>query len=115
MSCNNTCDLEQLPGMVNIKMVDDNDFVFAIDWDIDITGYSWAAYIIPDNGDPEIPLGTEVINASDGTMNVIISSSSIADISPSINNWYLDWTTPAPDNYVRTVLNGKIRLFSKAR
>ena len=115
MSCNNTGVLEQLPGMVNIKMVDDNDLVFGVDWDIDITGYLWEAYIIPEDGSDEIGLGTEVTSASAGKMNVIISASSIADISPSVNNWYLNWTTPAPDSYVRTVLNGKIALYSKAR
>ena len=105
--------IEQLAAELNLKMVDDNDLVFAIDWNMDITGYSWEANIIPDKIEDEIPMTVTVTNASSGLMNIAISASSIIDISPSTNDWYLNWTTPSPDNYVRTVLAGKLILLSK--
>lgn len=104
--------ITQLAGELNLDMVDDNDLVFAIDWHMDITNYSFEANIIPKSCSTEIPMGIAITSASAGKMNVVISASSIADISPSVNRWYLNWTTPAPDNYVRTVLAGALVLRS---
>lgn len=112
-TCTTTNYLTQLPGELNLKMVDDNDFVFAVNWGMDITGYLWSANIVPESLEDEIAMGVVVTSASSGKMNIIISASSIADISPSTNDWYLNWTTPSPDSYVRTVLSGKLVLLTK--
>lgn len=104
-------DLTQLPGSLDIQMITDNDFVFSIDWSIDITGYTFSGYIIPENEDIEIPLDIAIVSASSGTMNVTISASSIDDLPESVNDWYLNWVDT--DGYTRTVLAGTLVLRDK--
>lgn len=103
----------QLPGTLNLDMVVNNDFVFNIDWHTDLTGYTFAAYIIPENSDAEIAMTVNVLDIAAGTMQVVITEASITDLPDSINKWYFNWTTPAPDSYVRTVLVGALVLRAK--
>ena len=63
--------------------------------------------------DGKIPMTVDVIDASSGKMNIIVTADSLADIQPSVNKWYLNWTTPSPDNYIRTVLAGAFVLISR--
>jgi len=100
----------QLPGELNIEMTDDNDLVFAVKWDFDISTYTFSANIIPKACEDEIPMGITIVNAPLGMMNVTISASSIADIAPSTNQWYMNWTV---DGLIRTVLAGALVLRSK--
>lgn len=105
--------ITQLPGELNIEMTEDNDLVFAINWDKDLTDYTFTANIVPKSCDTEIPMGIQITSASSGTMNVVISASSIADIVPSTNRWYMNWETPSPESYLRTVLAGAFVVRSK--
>jgi len=99
--------VQQMPGEVNIKMIDDNDFIFHAKWEIDITDYQFKARIIPSNGEEEIPMLVNVTNPQEGEMNITITSQSILDISPSTNRWYLDWTV---NGLIRTVITGALVL-----
>jgi hypothetical protein len=103
--------VSQLPGELNLEMVDDNDLVFTIDWGMDITDYTFTANIIPDKCESEIPMVVSIISASAGKMNVTIQMASIVDIAPSTNKWYMNWTTSA--SLVRTVLAGVLALRAK--
>lgn len=105
--------VSQLPGLLNLEMVDDNDLTFSIDWHLDITGYSFDANIVPKNCETEIPIEIEIIDEVAGKMNLTITRTSILSLSPSTNRWYLNWTTPSPDSYVRTVLAGALVLRSR--
>lgn len=113
MGSNNTATLPyvtQLPGELNIDMTDDNDLVFAVNWGMDLTDYSFEANIVPQSCEGEIPMTVTVVDAALGKMNIAITAASILDLSPSVNRWYLNWTTPAPDGYIRTVLAGALVL-----
>ena len=105
--------ITQLPGEVNIEMVDDNDLVFAVNWNMDLTDYSFDAYINPKDGSDEIAIDVDVTNPTLGLMNITIPETAVEDLLPAVHGWYLNWTTPAPDNYVRTVLAGSLALRSK--
>ncbi len=105
--------IQQLPGTLNLEMVDDNDLVFSVDWNIDITGYQFDANIIPKNSDAEIPITVDVIDASTGKMNVVITAASLLDLQPDVHKWYMNWTTPAPESLLRTVLAGVLVLRTK--
>lgn len=110
---NSTNYVSQVPGQLNLEMVDDNDLVFAIDWHMDITDYQFDANIVPKNCETEIPMTVTVVDEVAGTMNVAVTAASLADIQPATHNWYMNWTTPAPDNYIRTVLAGVLVLRSR--
>jgi hypothetical protein len=111
-TCANTTTTEtisQLPGKLNLNMVDDNDLVFSLNWGMDITDYSFEANIVSPQGE-EIPMVITIINAPEGIMNVGITAASIADISPSTSRWYLDWTH---DGFIRTVIAGNLVLYPR--
>lgn len=111
---NTTNYISQLPGELNIEMTDDNDLVFSIDWHMDLTDYEFDANIIPKDCEAdEIPMTVEVTSLTGGKMNITVTTASILDLTPSTNKWYLNWTTPAPESYVRTVLAGAFVLRSK--
>jgi hypothetical protein len=103
----------QVPGELNIEMVDDNDLVFSIDWGIDLTGYIFNAYIIPNDGSDEIAISVVVYSYSLGQMNVIIPETALVSLLPGVHSWYMNWTTPAPDNYIQTILAGVLALRPK--
>lgn len=102
--------ITQLPGEVNIEMTEDNDLIFAVAWDVDISTYTFTANIIPKSCENEIPMGITIINPTLGTMNVTISASSIVDLAPSTNKWYMNWTV---GGLSRTVLAGALVLRSR--
>jgi len=109
MTCDNTINtISQMPEILNLNMVDDNDLVFSLDWGMDITDYSFEANIISKDG--LIPMTITIVDALNGLMNVAITSDSISEISPSTNRWYLDWTV---DGYVRTVIHGTLVLYPR--
>jgi len=99
--------IQQMPGEVNIKMIDDNDMTFFVKWEMDITNYQFLARIIPSNGEEEIPMLINITNPTEGEMNITITSSSISELSPSTNKWYLNWTV---NGLVRTVITGALVL-----
>lgn len=101
----------QIPGELNLKMIKGDDLIVAIQWNFDITDYSFSAYLEPVNQDADIALGTEVTSASSGKMNLIISASSTSSLPESTNEWYMKWTNPS--GYVRTVLAGTFVLLEE--
>ena len=102
--------ITQLPGELNLDMMDDNDLTFAISWGMDISNYAFEANIIAKGCDTEIPMGITITSPTEGKMNITISASSIAALPPSTNNrWYLNWIL---DGKVRTVLSGALILRS---
>jgi hypothetical protein len=103
--------LTQLPAEVNLEITDDNDLIFTVDWHMDISLYTFAANIIPAESEDEIAMTVTIVSAPVGTMTIKITRSSILDISPSTNRWYLNWTDS--NGYVRTVLAGALVLRSK--
>lgn len=112
-TCTNTTPsnyVSQLPGQLNLEMVDDNDMTFSIDWNMDITDYTFEANIVPKGSDIEVPMTITIINPEEGKMNVTITEASISAIPPSVNRWYLNWTI---DGLVRTVMSGALVLRSR--
>lgn len=108
MATSNTNYITQLPGTLNIEMTTENDLVFTITWSFDISTYTFTAFIIPKGAEDEIAMS--VTNTDDYTATVTITATSIADLAPSINSWYMDWTK---DTLTRTVLAGSFVLRAK--
>lgn len=107
--CTNTTTVDtisQLPGKLNLYIVEDNDLVFSLNWGIDITDYSFSGNIVLEDGTLE-PLGITIINASEGLMNVAVVSE---DIAPDTYRWYLDWEL---DGNIRTVISGSLIIYPK--
>ena len=104
-TCTTGNSISQLSGELNLEMIDDNDLTFSINWHMDFTDYSFEANIIPKNGEAEIPMTVEVMNVTEGIINVTITSASILELLPSTHKWYLNWTI---GGLVRTVLSGAL-------
>ena len=100
--------VSQLPGEFDIKMVIGNDLSLAIQWNLDITGYTFEAYIEPKNQAEDIPIDLEITSASSGKMNMIISASSTVNLPASTNEWYMNWTSSS--GLKRTILAGNLTL-----
>ena len=109
----------QVPGELNIEMVKGNDLVFSIEWqytyqdnvfNMDLTDYTFNAYVIPEDGSSEIEVTVDVTNYSLGQMNIIITENDLINLLPAKHGWYMNWTTPAPNSYVQTVLAGVLVL-----
>jgi len=106
-TCNETNYVSQMPGTVNLQMIDENDMTFSIDWNMDITDYTFEANIIPKDGSAEIPMDIDIINALEGKINITIEASSIEELEPSVHRWYLNWSV---DGLIRTVISGALVL-----
>lgn len=102
--------ISQLPGKLNLNMVDDNDLVFSLDWGMDITDYSFEGNIISPVDGTLIPMVITIVDPLEGTMNIGITADSIADISPSTTRWFLNWTY---DGFVRTVIAGSLVMYPR--
>jgi hypothetical protein len=112
--------ISQLPAQLTLRKFRGDDLVVSLDFDVDLTGYTFAADIytlsaVTGN------LGTVVTAAVDvgsfavgvvsyplGEITLTLSDSASDALDPGSYRWFFRWTSPTGDT--RTVLNGSLEV-----
>lgn len=109
----------QLPGTLDISMIQGDEIEVDLDFDRDLTGYTFSNSIyveavlsggggggfVSTVGSVATSFAISIVNLSTGRINIGLSEIQTAALSPSINyRWFLRWV--APGLVTRTVLSG---------
>jgi len=114
--------VSQLPGDVAVELVVGDEMTFTIDFDVDVTNYTFAAgvYVVSANGffgggggtvnavgATAITPTITVVNAAAGTIMWGVSETQTASLSPAIKyRHFVRWV--APGGVTRTVVSGDL-------
>lgn len=112
----------QLPGDLTVELVVGDEMSFTIDFDVDVTGYTFSAgvYVVSTNGffgggggtvnavgATAITPTITVANAAAGTLTWGVSEAQTVTLSPAIKyRHYVRWV--APGGVTRTVVSGDL-------
>ncbi len=102
--------LTNVPGELNIKTTRD-DFSVTLDFSIALTGYTFAAYIVPKNVGTPVAMTVTAVDLSAGQIKLTVDDAVLAALSLDTHYWYLKWTDT--DTNVRRVLAGDFQLVEK--
>ena len=109
----------QLPGTLDITMIQGDEIEVDLDFDRDLTAYTFSNSIyveavlsggggggfVSTVGSVATSFAISIVNLSTGRINIGLSEIQTAALSPSINyRWFLRWV--APGLVTRTVLSG---------
>ena len=85
----------QVPGSLNIKLAQGDDLSILLDFDIDLTGYTFESKVVETNGDLTTITVVET-NLSTGqitiTMTDTLSDALSITADETFHSWYLDRT-----------------------
>ena len=88
-------DVEQIPGRLNIKLAQGDDLSILLDFDIDLTGYTFESKVVETNGTETVITVAET-DLSAGqitlTMTDTLSEALTATSNNTFHSWYLDRT-----------------------
>lgn len=102
-------DLEQLPGELNLKVSISDDFSFLLDFNIDLTGYTFTGSMIKAGNTATASFTITESNLSEGKIIVSITKEDLATIGTGKNHsWWLKWVQPTSID--RKILAGKVEL-----
>jgi hypothetical protein len=116
----------QLPAELNVVFVQGDEVEIPLDFDIDLTGYTFTRPIYVVSQIASVPGGSEAVNtpgatatnwslavvdAATGRVNIGLTEAQTAALLPSIAyRWYFRWVTPSL--VTRTVLSGTVTVVS---
>ena len=88
--------ITQIPGALDIKIAQGDDFSMLLDFDIDLTGYTFVSKVIETNGD-ETAITVVETDLSAGQITLTMTDTLTDAITPteeskSFHSWYLDRT-----------------------
>lgn len=85
--------LDQTPAELDIAISIDDDFSYLVDFDINLTGYTFAAGVVKY---PENILKTTIAVANtdlaNGQITISLTDAQIAALGAGTHKWYLTWT-----------------------
>ena len=104
-------DIEQLPGELNIKTSISDDLSILLDFNLNLTGYTFSANIVKAGGQTLVPFAIATTDLTNGKITISVTDVQLTAIGVGENNtWWLKWKTPTPDLIDRKILSGKIIL-----
>jgi hypothetical protein len=118
-------DFLQLPGTLNIALVNGDEFGMLADLSIDTTGYTWTAAIyeattsvtianptgVTTQGSTATSFTVTDVNAAAGQLNLSLTETQTTALDPGkVYRWYLRGVSPAL--VTRTYLAGVLRVYA---
>lgn len=100
-------DFTQIPGELNIITARDDDFLFFLDFDIDLTGYSFVSKIITAVTNTPISMTVDNVDLADGKISIALDATKMSKLALAEHHWYLDWSVSGK---TRRVLAGTFTL-----
>lgn len=104
--------INHTPARLNISLAIDDDLSLLLDFDVDLTGYTFSAKIV-ESDDTETTITVTNTDLTNGkiTLSSTASSRDTANLEADTYAWYLTWTTSSTD---RRVLAGDFTIVEKA-
>ena len=88
-------DVTQIPGSLNIKMAQGDDLSILVDFDIDLTGYTFESKVVETDGTEVVITVTETdLSAGQVTLEMTDTLSTALTLTDTgtFHSWYLDRT-----------------------
>lgn len=82
----------QIPGELNIKVGYGDELALPIDFDISLTGYTFAANVVQEPTEEETAFIVSGTNLASGQIALYLSETQIQNIEEGKHKWYLIWT-----------------------
>lgn len=99
----------QLPGQLSLALRRGDEFGAAVDFDVDLTGYTVSASIVSAlTGNAAGTMTATVTNASAGIVNVAMTEAQTQSLVPGTYSWRLEWI--APGEVKRTAMSGFVEV-----
>jgi hypothetical protein len=83
----------QEPGKLDITVTHGDDFLFNLDFDIALTGYTFSAQIVTIATNTLVPLTVTNTDLSEGQLQISLAKATLSGLANAKHHWYLDWTT----------------------
>ena len=100
---------EQLPGPLNLAFRAGDDFSTLIDFSINMTGYTTSAVLYSYVSDATVAnFTTSMANAAAGQVNVAMTKTQTAAITPGTYGWRMSWVDGS--NQTRSALSGFVEV-----
>jgi hypothetical protein len=84
-------DFTQIPGLLNIVATHDDDFEFNLDFDINLSGYTFSAKIISISTNTPVSLSISPVDLSLGKITISLDKTAISALAVAQHHWYFDW------------------------
>ena len=85
-------DFTQIPGLLNITAAHDDDFLFFVTFDIDLTGYSFVSKIITAVTNTPISMTVTPVDLANGQISIALDTTKMSKLAIDEHHWYLDWS-----------------------
>ena len=87
-------ELLQQPGELNITVTSKDDLPILLDFDIDLTGYTFTAYV---NSTAMTIVETDLAN---GQVTISLTDTQLTALTPGPHKWYFKWNDGTNDRVV---------------
>jgi hypothetical protein len=86
-------DFIQTPGILNITATHGDDFSFALDFDINLNGYSFVSKVITIATNALVTITVTNVDLALGKLTLSMSKTTLTTLNSATHHWYLDWNT----------------------
>jgi len=86
-------DFNQIPGKLDITATRGDDFSFALDFDISLSGYTFSAQVVTISTGTLVPLTVTSTDLTLGKIGISLIKATLSGLSVAQHHWYLDATT----------------------
>lgn len=83
----------QIPGKLDIEATHGDDFLFNLDFNIVLTGYTFSAQIVTIATNVLVPLTVTNTDLAAGQLQISLAKATLSGLANAKHHWYLDWTT----------------------
>ena len=84
-------EVTQVPGEANLTISQGDDMSFLVDFDIDLTGYTFESKVVESDGTETVITVTDT-SLANGQITITMTDTLSAALSAEIHKWYLDRT-----------------------
>jgi hypothetical protein len=92
------------PGVLNISATHGDDFLFNLDFDVNLTGYSFDAEVVTIATNVLVPMTVTAVDLAEGQLTIGLHRATLALLEEATHHWYFEWTI---SDTVRRVLAGE--------
>jgi hypothetical protein len=85
-------DFSQSPGILNIAATHGDDFLFNLDFNISLAGYSFLANVVTISTNTLVPMTVTTIDLAEGQVSISLAKATLALLEEAVHHWTLDWT-----------------------
>jgi hypothetical protein len=89
----NMTDFSQIPGKLDLVATLGDDFEFNLDFDINLSGYTFVAKVISISTGTPVVLTVTNVDLSLGKVTISLSKTLLSGLSVAQHHYYFEWVT----------------------